>query len=78
MPCDGCNLVGGLPYAEQPPAYAKPQGAEVMIFDLYFASIRSMQFHPGAGTRGHQRLSAQECAEAAMEMLEVRRTVLRG
>lgn len=50
--------------------------AEVAAFDIYFASIRSMQFHPGAGTREHVQLSARECAEAALEMLAIRREIL--
>jgi len=55
----------------------KPQDAgEIAAFDIYFASIRSMQFHPGAGTREHVRLTARECAEAAREMLAIRREVL--
>lgn len=49
---------------------------ELIAFDMYFASIRSMQFHPGAGTREHVRLTAQECADAALEMLRVRRAIL--
>lgn len=55
----------------------KPRDAgEVAAFDIYFASIRSMQFHPGAGTREHVRLSAEECAAAALEMLAVRREIM--
>lgn len=36
-------------------------------FPLYFASIYAMQFHPGAGTKGHRALSPQECAQKAIE-----------
>lgn len=50
---------------------------EVAAFDMYFASIRSMQFHPGAGTREHVRLTARECADAALEMLAIRREILK-
>jgi hypothetical protein len=49
---------------------------ELTAFDVYFASIRSMQFHPGAGTREHVALDAKECADAALEMLAVRRAIL--
>lgn len=57
----------------------KPENAaELAAFDIYFASIRSMQFHPGAGTREHVRLSAKECADAALEMLAIRREVMAG
>lgn len=77
MPCDGANLVGELPYAERPVFYTAPRSpSEWAAFDMYFASIRSMQFHPGAGTREHVRLSAKECADAALEMLQVRRTLM--
>ena len=55
----------------------KPMDAgEIAAFDIYFASIRSMQFHPGAGTREHVRLTARECADDALEMLAIRREVL--
>lgn len=50
--------------------------SELMAFDVYFASIRSMQFHPGAGTKEHVRLTTQECADEALEMLRVRRAIL--
>lgn len=55
----------------------KPSDSELMAFDVYFASIRSMQFHPGAGTREHKALSAKECADAALEMLQVRREIMK-
>jgi hypothetical protein len=55
----------------------KPKdAAELTAFDVYFASIRSMQFHPGAGTREHRPLTARECADAALEMLAIRREIL--
>lgn len=55
----------------------KPENiTELVAFDMYFASIRSMQFHPGAGTREHVRLTARECADAALEMLAVRREIM--
>lgn len=77
MPCDGVNVFGDLPYAECPVPYAAPRSpSEWAAFDMYFASIRSMQFHPGAGTREHVRLSARECADAALEMLEIRRQLM--
>lgn len=49
---------------------------EIAAFDMYFASIRSMQFHPGAGTREHRVLSVAECASAALEMIHERRKVI--
>lgn len=42
------------------------------VFDVYFASLMSMQVHPGAGQRGHIALTPEQCAELAMRMLEVR------
>lgn len=49
---------------------------EIAAFDMYFASIRSMQFHPGAGTREHRVLSVAECAAKALEMIHERRKVI--
>ena len=46
---------------------------EVNAYDLYFASVCSMQSHPGAGTRGHSKLSVQECSDIAIDMLIARR-----
>lgn len=50
--------------------------SEVMAFDVYFASVTSMQYHPGAGTKEHRRLSIEECRDVALEMLEQRRTFI--
>lgn len=46
---------------------------ERIAFDMYFASLCSMQFHPGAGTREHQKLSLEECRDQALAMLALRR-----
>lgn len=46
---------------------------EHMAFDVYFASVAAMQFHPGAGTKEHKRLSLEECRDVALEMLALRR-----
>lgn len=51
---------------------------EIAAFDMYFASIRSMQFHPGAGTREHRVLSVEECASAALEMVKVRQQIIKA
>lgn len=59
-----------------PEAIRPKDAGETAAFDIYFASIRSMQFHPGAGTREHVRLDAKECADAALEMLAVRREIM--
>ena len=48
---------------------------ELGAFDMYFASICSMQFHPGAGTKDHKALSIDECKNKAVEMLKARRVV---
>jgi len=49
---------------------------EYVTFDMYFASLCSMQVHPGAGTKGHDALSFKECRDKALEMLELRREVI--
>jgi hypothetical protein len=46
---------------------------ELMTFDMYFASIVSMQVHPGAGTKEHKALSIEESKNMAIEMLKIRR-----
>ena len=48
---------------------------EKLAFDVYFASVVSMQFHPGAGTKEHARLSLEDAAAVAMEMVKLRRIV---
>lgn len=54
----------------------KPEeGQETTAFDVYFASIRSMQFHPGAGTREHVVLTTEQCACEAMDMIRHRRAI---
>lgn len=45
-------------------------------FDMYFASVVSMQFHPGAGTKEHRKLTLKECADVALQMIDIRRDVL--
>jgi hypothetical protein len=35
---------------------------------MYYASIVTMQYHPGAGTKLHRILSLKECAAIADEM----------
>lgn len=66
-----------MPHEETRLPHPKPQNVvELAAFDIYFASIRSMQFHPGAGTREHTVLNAEACRDAALEMLAVRRTMM--
>ena len=48
---------------------------EYIAFDMYFASICSMQFHPGAGSRGHVKMTLVECRDQAIEMLKLRRAI---
>lgn len=50
---------------------------EKIAFDMYFASVTSMQFHPGAGTKEHQRLTLDECKDVALAMIELRREALK-
>jgi len=49
--------------------------SELLTFDMYFASVCSMQFHPGAGTKEHKLLSIAECKEVALEMIKARRGI---
>jgi len=49
---------------------------EYATFDIYFASVVSMQHHPGAGTKEHKALSIEECRDVALEMLRVRAETL--
>lgn len=49
--------------------------SEHTAFDVYFASVTSMQCHPGAGTKDHAKLSLGECRDMALKMIEIRRTV---
>jgi len=49
---------------------------EIVAFDMYFASISSMQYHPGAGTKEHKRLTVTECKDYALEMIRERRKAL--
>lgn len=51
---------------------------ERIAFDMYFASICSMQVHPGAGTKEHQKLSLAECRDMALAMLNIRRESMEG
>ncbi len=46
---------------------------EMIPFDMYFASLVSMQVHPGAGTKEHKALSLEECRDKALAMLAIRR-----
>lgn len=49
---------------------------ELVAFDMYFASICSMQVHPGAGSKDHKILSIDECRKMAMDMIKTRRAVI--
>lgn len=51
------------------------QGEQV-AFDVYFASVTSMQYHPGAGTKAHDKLSLEECRDIAVRMVELRREAM--
>lgn len=50
---------------------------EKMAFDVYFASIASMQFHPGAGTKAHAALTLEQCRDKALEMIELRKSAMK-
>lgn len=51
----------------------KPE--EMIPFDMYFASLVSMQVHPGAGTKEHKALTLEECRDKAIQMVAIRRQV---
>lgn len=51
----------------------KPE--EMISFDMYFASLASMQVHPGAGTKEHKVMSLEDCRDMALRMLEIRRNL---
>jgi len=44
----------------------------IEIWDLYFATVASIAFHPGAGTRGHEKLTIQDCGNIADQMINER------
>ena len=48
---------------------------EFIAFDMYFASVCSMQYHPGSGTRGHEPLTLEQCKAIALDMIHVRRSL---
>ncbi|HEY6019256.1 MAG TPA: hypothetical protein VIY48_04945 [Candidatus Paceibacterota bacterium] len=48
---------------------------EMFAFDCYFASLASMQVHPGAGTKEHRKMTLDECQAMALQMIEMRRKV---
>jgi hypothetical protein len=54
------------------------QEREHVAFDMYFASLVSMQVHPGAGTKEHRVLTLEECRDKALQMVDIRRNVLTG
>ena len=58
--------------------YSPLQADERISFDMYFASLVSMQVHPGAGSKEHRPLTLTECRDMALEMLEIRRNVLQS
>jgi len=48
---------------------------EHIAFDMYFASICSMQVHPGAGTKEHRKMTLEECSDMALQMMAIRQHV---
>lgn len=56
----------------------KLQEGEIIPFDMFFASIVSMAVcHPGnTKLPSEQKMTLNDCAKVAMEMLKVRRELL--
>lgn len=52
------------------------QPDEHLTFDMYFASLASMQVHPGAGTKEHRKLTLEECRDMALQMMAIRRDLV--
>ncbi len=48
---------------------------EMIPFDMYFASLASMQVHPGAGSKEHKPMSLEACRDMALQMIAIRRQV---
>jgi len=49
---------------------------EYNTFDIYFATIVGMNNHPGQKRDPVQRISINDCAKQALEMIGVRRAIL--
>ena len=49
-----------------------------IAFDMYFASLCSMQVHPGAGTKDHRKLTLEECRDMALDMISIRAQAVGG
>jgi hypothetical protein len=49
---------------------------DMVAFDIYFASVTSMQFHPGSGTKEHKTLTLEECRDIALQMVALRRNLV--
>lgn len=44
-----------------------------LLWAMFFSAIAGWRYHPGAGTRGHEPLSLEQCADVADQMLELAR-----
>lgn len=60
------------------PSSSALSGEERIAFDMYFASLCSMQVHPGAGTKEHRKLTLDECKGLALDMIQIRRLAMEG
>lgn len=48
---------------------------EYLAFDCYFANLVGMNNHPGQKREPVQRMSLQDCAKQALEMIVIRRVI---
>jgi hypothetical protein len=47
------------------------------VFDVYFGGIVSMSMmHPGAGSKDHKKPTLEQCADTAVEMINIRKELI--
>ena len=52
------------------------QPDEILVFDIFLAGIVSMNLHPGTTRDKPSGRTMEECADIALEMIEMRRKVM--
>lgn len=47
------------------------------VFDVYFSNVVAMSMmHPGAGAKDHKKPTLDECANIAIEMINIRKALI--